>query len=37
MGESHKTKLYGNSAFPQNFHSRKSGAIMVFYGVFALD
>ena len=26
-------KLYGNCAFPQNFHTRKLGEITVFYAV----
>ena len=26
-------KLCGNCAFPQNFHTRKLGAILVFYAV----
>ena len=29
-----RSKLCGNCAFPQNFHTRKLGEIMVFYAVY---
>ena len=32
-----RPKLCGNCAFPQNFHTRKSGKIMVFFAVSAIN
>ena len=32
-----RPKLCGNCAFPQNFHSRKLGELMVFYAVLAMS
>ena len=36
-GKANRSKLCGNCAFPQNFHTRKSGEITVFFAVSSTD